>query len=57
VKGRLILRHLCLAEQDSSLADVDEAIRARMRTQFELIGSGPPAGAALATGEPATARS
>ena len=47
VKGRITLRHLCLADADPSLAEVDENIRVRMRALFGLLTAGRPAAAAL----------
>lgn len=38
VKGKLKLRHLCLADQDASLAETDDRIRARMRSLFTILG-------------------
>jgi len=47
VKGKLILRHLNLADQDPRLAEVDERIRAHLRKLFGLIWAKQPAGAAI----------
>lgn len=48
VKGKLTLRHLSLAERDPALAEIDETIRGRMRSLYELLRLGRPAGAAAA---------
>ncbi|MFQ5807289.1 MAG: hypothetical protein ACE5I3_12645, partial [Phycisphaerae bacterium] len=37
VKGKLTLRHLNLADRDPRLAEVDDRIRACMRTRFDLL--------------------
>ena len=37
LKGRLTLRHLCLAERNAELAPVDERIRERLRARFRLL--------------------
>lgn len=42
VKGRLILRHLSLADQDANWAETDELMRARMRTLYGLLRRGHP---------------
>jgi 3-hydroxyacyl-[acyl-carrier-protein] dehydratase len=48
VKGRLMLRHLTLAEHDPELAVVDEQIRREMRLRFRLVR--PSAAAVAAPG-------
>jgi 3-hydroxyacyl-[acyl-carrier-protein] dehydratase len=47
VKGKLILRHLSLAERDSGLAGIDDKIRTRLRGLFDLIWAGRPVDAAV----------
>jgi len=40
LKGKLILRHLNLADRDADLAGVDEKIRNDMRAAFDLLSAG-----------------
>lgn len=47
VKGRLTLRHLNLADDHPGLAEVDDRIRAHLRTLFDLTWGRRPAGAAV----------
>jgi 3-hydroxyacyl-[acyl-carrier-protein] dehydratase len=47
VKGKLTLRHLNLADNNPSLADVDEEIRRRMRALYDLAWVGRPADATV----------
>lgn len=49
LKGRLVLRHLTLAESDPSLAGADERLRNRLRSQFDLLGGARLAAAATVT--------
>lgn len=48
LKARLTLRHLSLADGDPAMREVDDRIRAEMRTRFRLIHG--PAAAGRATG-------
>lgn len=43
LKGQLTLRHLNLADTDANLKDLDERIRARMRSLLGLLWSKPAA--------------
>ncbi len=47
VKGRLTLRHFNVADSDPGLAEIDDRIRACMRTRFDLLRVGRPAGVAV----------
>ena len=47
VKGQLTLRHFNVADRNPRLADVDDGIRACMRTRFGLLRVGRPAGATV----------
>jgi 3-hydroxyacyl-[acyl-carrier-protein] dehydratase len=47
VKGKLTLRHLNLADSNPHLAEIDDRIRAHMRTLFDLTIVKRPAGAAV----------
>ncbi|MFN0137874.1 MAG: 3-hydroxyacyl-ACP dehydratase FabZ family protein [Phycisphaerae bacterium] len=40
VKGRLTLRHLCLADSDPKMAETDEQLRQKARSLFGLVWSG-----------------
>jgi 3-hydroxyacyl-[acyl-carrier-protein] dehydratase len=43
VKGKLTLRHLNLADTDPGLAEIDEKLRAQMRSLYKLIRVRQPA--------------
>ncbi|RMF84160.1 MAG: beta-hydroxyacyl-ACP dehydratase [Planctomycetota bacterium] len=43
LKGRLTLRHLCLADRRPDMAEIDERIRERLRARFRLLWSAPAA--------------
>lgn len=44
VKGRLVLRHLRLAEYDAAAVEIDERLRAEQRARFALLWKGGFAG-------------
>ncbi len=47
VKGKLTLRHLNLADSQPHLAEIDDKIRAHMRTLFDLMRVKRPTGVAV----------
>jgi len=46
-KGKLTLRHQCLADSDPGLAETDEKIRGHMRALYDLVRCKRPAAAAV----------
>ena len=44
VKGRLILRHLCLTDTDAGYAETDAQLRSQQRALFGLLWKGSPKG-------------